>query len=192
MARPSKPISVIVSDGKSHRTKAEIESRQKAEAALSSGQALKARTEVRENPIALKEYRRVSKLLANIGKNDALVEGSVNRYCQLTAEVADMEKLRDEFKKGIDELTRDYEADCQAHSDIDERIIPTMEYFQTLSKMQSSLINLDKQVMAKRKMLLDLEKENIMTIAAQLRSIPKKAEEAEEDDPMAELFAKMG
>ena len=33
-----------------------------------------------------------------------------------------------------------------------------------------------RQIQAKRKMLLDIEKENIMTIASSLRSVPKKAE----------------
>ena len=42
--------------------------------------------------------------------------------------------------------------------------------------MQKNLISLDKQIQAKRKMLMDIEKENIMTIASSLRSIPKKAE----------------
>jgi hypothetical protein len=37
-------------------------------------------------------------------------------------------------------------------------------------------------------MLLDIEKENIMTIASALRSIPKKVEKPGEDDPMANLL----
>jgi hypothetical protein len=64
----------------------------------------------------------------------------------------------------------------------------TMEYFKTQSEMQSQILALDKQIMVKRKMLLDLEKENIMTIAAALRAIPKKPEDEEDDDPMAELL----
>ena len=68
-------------------------------------------------------------------------------------------------------------------------MIPALDYFKTLAQMESAVISLDKQVMAKRKMLLDIEKENIMTIAAQLRSIPKKIEDEEETDPMAQLFS---
>jgi hypothetical protein len=37
-------------------------------------------------------------------------------------------------------------------------------------------IKLDDKIMAKRKMMFDTEKENIMTIASALRSIPKKEE----------------
>lgn len=42
--------------------------------------------------------------------------------------------------------------------------------------LAKNLIALDKQIQAKRKMLLDIEKENIMTIASSLRSVPKKTE----------------
>jgi len=38
------------------------------------------------------------------------------------------------------------------------------------------MISIDKQIQVKRKMLFDIEKENVMTIAAALRSIPKKEE----------------
>ena len=42
--------------------------------------------------------------------------------------------------------------------------------------MQRNLVSMDKQIQTKRKMLLDMEKENVMTIASALRSIPKKPE----------------
>ena len=48
--------------------------------------------------------------------------------------------------------------------------------------MQKNLSSLDKQVQTKRKMLLDIEKENIMTIASALRSVPKKVEK--KDNPL--------
>lgn len=49
-------------------------------------------------------------------------------------------------------------------------------YYKLQSQMQKNLLALDRQVQAKRKMLLDIEKENIMTIASSLRSVPKKME----------------
>ena len=48
------------------------------------------------------------------------------------------------------------------------------------------LVDLDRQVQGKRKMLLEIEKENIMTIASALRNIPKKAEE--EEDPLLRVL----
>ena len=46
----------------------------------------------------------------------------------------------------------------------------------------------DKAIMDKQKMMLAIEKENIMTIASALRSIPKKPEKAKTVDPMEALL----
>ena len=188
MPTPNKPAVMLRAEGRSHRTKAELELREKGEAALATGEPMKARKEVKANKKANSEFRRVSKLLECIGKNDALIEGVINRYCQITAEVLEFEETREEFQKGIAQLQQAYEDDTLANPDINDRIIPTMDYFRTLSTMESALLALDKRIHDKRKMLLDIEKENIMTVAAQLRSIPKKVEDEEESDPMAALF----
>lgn len=45
-----------------------------------------------------------------------------------------------------------------------------------MASLSSTIISIDKQLQSKRKMLLDIEKENIMTIASALRSIPKKVD----------------
>ena len=55
-------------------------------------------------------------------------------------------------------------------------------------QLHKQVIDLDKQIMQKRRMLLDIEKENLMTIAAALRVIPKGKKE--EVDPNADLFGK--
>ena len=38
-------------------------------------------------------------------------------------------------------------------------------------------------------MLLAIEKENLMTVMAKLRAVPKKPKDEADDDPMAELLA---
>ena len=65
---------------------------------------------------------------------------------------------------------------------IDEEEMTMKEYYNLELSMQKNLVSLDKQVQAKRKMLLDIEKENIMTIASALRSVPKKTEK--KDNPL--------
>lgn len=52
--RPPKPVTLIKLEGKSHRTKAELEAREKAEKQLLTGQKMKAWPEVRENKLAKK------------------------------------------------------------------------------------------------------------------------------------------
>lgn len=163
--RPSKPFTVLSSEKKSHRTKAELVQRKNEEQALLTGQKLKESKEVKENPVAHKEFRRVVKLLESIQKNDAIYEQSINRYCLIVAECAEISekkaKLQDE-EKMLEEHKGEFE-------DI-------KQYFELLIAFQKNELALDKQLQSKRNMLLSLEKENAMTIASALRSIPKKQE----------------
>ena len=50
------------------------------------------------------------------------------------------------------------------------------DYIKMQMELSKQIISYDRQIQAKRKMLFDIEKENIMTIASSLRSIPKKTE----------------
>ena len=178
MPTPPKPHIVLINEGKSHRTKAELKQREEAEKALVTGEKLKERKEVKENPIAHKEFRRISKLLKNIEKNDALYEPIINRYCLLQAECKEFEEKREQVFKSMLELESSKE-DFEKNDDI-------KSYYKMILDMQKNMVNIDKQVQSKRIMLLNIEKENIMTIASALRSIPKKVDE-ETSDPLKGL-----
>ncbi|MBE5875658.1 MAG: hypothetical protein E7290_02070 [Lachnospiraceae bacterium] len=174
MGRPSKPFSVISTEGKSHRTKAEMEQRKKAEEELLTGVSLKERKEVRENDRAHKEFMKVNKLLKKINKNDALFEGVINRYCMLVAECEEFEQKRESFYQRAQKFE-------EKESQLIESGMSYAEYYKMLGSFQSQVTAIDKQLQAKRKMLMDIEKENLMTISGGLRSIPKKTNENEED-----------
>lgn len=180
MARPSKPVSVIQMEKRSHRTKAELTKRKEAEERLLSGTELKERKEVRDNKDAHKEFMRVKKLLKNIEKNDALYESVINRYAMIQAECKDFEEKREKFYQQMSELEENRDRMME------EEGLMLREYFKMLNNMQCQIINLDKQVQAKRKMLLDIEKENVMTIAASLRSVPKQ--ESKEEEPLLRIL----
>jgi phage terminase small subunit len=168
MPTPPKPFSVLTTEKKSHRTKAELKQREEGEKALATGKALKERPEVKNNAIAHKEFKRLSSLLKTIGKNDAIYEGVINRYCLMVAECNEFEELKSRLHSELSELGRKhYEGE-----------IAFTEYLEYKDRLQNKLISCDKQLQSKRKMLLDIEKENIMTIAAALRSIPKKEEKS--------------
>jgi hypothetical protein len=168
MPTPPKPFSVLTTEKKSHRTKAELKARKDGEEALSTGVALKARSEVKNNPIAYKEFKRVSGLLATIGKNDAIYETIINRYCLLLAECADFEITKERLQQDISDIRDMYKA----------KEIDPLDYLQKKEKLESLYMAADKKIMEKRKMMFDIEKENVMTIAAALRSIPKKQEKS--------------
>ena len=97
MPTPAKPVSVLEAEGKSHRTKAELEKRREGENALATGTSLKERPEVKKNEIAHKEFLRLNKLLKSIEKNDAIYEAVINRYCILHAECQDFQNRRNDF-----------------------------------------------------------------------------------------------
>jgi len=175
MPTPPKPFTVLSSEGKSHRTKAELEQRKQEEQALTTGVHMKEWDEVKADQVAHKEFQRVRKLLEKIGKDDSLFEGAVNRYATLRAECFDFETRKTEVQNDADELRRKYT----------DHEIEFLDYMAAKDKLNNVVLALDRQIQAKRKMLLDIEKENIMTIASALRSIPKKVEKAEKKSGFA-------
>jgi len=180
-------------EGKSHKTKAELEVRRDAESSLVTGTHMAMWPEVRENKRAATEFRRVCTLLKAIGKDDALNESVVNRYALLRAECVEFEEKRETFYKGISQMEKEYREQVP---EVDEETgrpvfaLTASQYYKLLHNMQSNVINLDKQIMSKRTMMLAIEKENIMTIASAMRSIPKTPQKEAEDD-MAAYLKKM-
>ncbi|MCC2864905.1 hypothetical protein LK494_03090 [Anaerovorax odorimutans] len=174
----TKPYLVLEQEKKSHRTKDEIRQRREAEKATITGQKMKEWAEIRENKVAHKEFLRTKKVLEAIDKFDEIFAPVVNRYCLIHAECKDFEEKREQFYRNIQKLEEDYENDpgCMKQK----------EYHQLQAQMETVLINCDKQVQAKRKMLLDLEKEMCLTVASALRSIPKKQKKAE--DPLGGIL----
>ncbi len=164
MARPPKPANVIKLEGKSHRTKKEIRTRERAEESLLSGVGLKESKEVKNNPRAHQEFLRVKKLLTGIKKSDDLYGSSINRYCLTVAECAEFEKKREHTQELMDRLEERSEE------------MEFVDFIKLQDGLAKQLISYDKQIQTKRKMLFDIEKENVMTIASALRSIPKTPE----------------
>lgn len=187
MPTPTKPFKVLSAEKKSHRTKAELKLREEGERALITNTKIKERKEVKQNKIAHKEFKRIEKLLENIDKNDAIYEAVINRYCLLQAECYDLEDRREEFYKLIFELKAEAKAVTENLDNDSEVLDFKLEYAKSIAKMMTSMLAIDKQIQTKRKMLLDIEKENVMTIASALRSIPKKVND-EKDNPLLKVL----
>ena len=184
MGRPPKSYLQLVNEKKSHRTKSELEQRRCQEEALLTKVKIKEFKSTKENEIAHKEFIRITKLFKKIDKNDDLFAGVLNRYCMLKAECEDFEKKRELFYKNFDDLEAEWERQCELPKK--EKTMTPLEYFKLKGQYQGQIVALDKQVQNKRKMLLDIEKENLMTMASALRSIPKRTntngdDESEED-----------
>ena len=165
MPRGSKPISAV----KGHRTKAEINLRKEEEERQKTGNPLTEFKGTKQNRVAHKEFLRIKKLLQKIDKNDDLYSEIINRYCVIGAEISDFEQKIKQIQVRFEKLENDYDND----------LIDADFYWRRLDSLQKSIISYDAKIMTKRKMLLDIEKENSMTVASNLRNIPKTPEKKE-------------
>lgn len=180
MARPSKPVEVMLVEGRTNLTKQEIELRRKGEQAVLTGESIRENQIVSENERAHEIFLRIRNLLRRIDKNDAIYENVINRYALMLAETEELVEKREVFFQGIEKLDKAYE----------NKEIEAKEYFRLLAQMQKSCLDCDKQVDSKRRMLINIEKENLMTVAAALRSVPKQVNDSEEQDEMSQLLSR--
>jgi hypothetical protein len=164
MARPSKTISLMTAEGRSHLTKAEKERRTAAESGLATGVPMRAGPEVKADADAAGMFRRIAGLLKKMGKNDAVYEAVINRYCLIFSECRGLEKRR----AGIAADLADAEGG-KFSGDLNP--VEVLELKGRLTRLATSV---DKLIDEKRKMMFAIEKENIMTIAGSLRGVPKK------------------
>ncbi len=174
MPTPPKPYTVIKSEKKSHRTKAELSARKRGEENLKTSGTFKERAEVKRNPVAHNEFKRLKKILSEIDKNDAIYEAVINRYCILQAECVEIEERRESYQELLTEVRQAIKK--LNESDKESYIMELTEITRSMATISGQIGACDKILGSKRKMLLDIEKENIMTIASALRSIPKNAE----------------
>jgi hypothetical protein len=171
MGRPTKPLQLV----QGHRTNAEKDIREQAEKSMLTGIPMKMNFTAKEHPKAAKEFKRIKELLSKIGKDDDLYSQIINTHCLLVEECEQILQVRNQFINSKSELQEVYQKGLTC--DPDEDGIGVSEYYRLLAKLSESIIKCDQQLMAKRKMILDISKENIMTVQSALRSIPKKPEE---------------
>ena len=160
MPTPRKPVQLM----KKHMDKETKEYRAEAEESLLSGECWREYPEVKNNATAHRFFKRITDLYSRIEKNDALTEPIINRYCTIQAECYDFEKKREMFQGNLESLIDNDELDAQTKYKLE-------------ADMQKSIIGVDNALTAKRRMLLEIERETLMTLKAQLASIPKKEPE---------------
>lgn len=161
MARPPKSVLTI----KGHRTKKEIAYRSAGEAGTLTGEVMRERGDVKDNPDAHKEFMRLRKLFRKIEKDDAIYSQVINDYCLLHAESLQIAAHRKMVENDIEYL-EEKKADMEP-----------MEYIQVKLGLYDKLLKLDADLDRKRDKKRAIEDKNLMNIQSALRSIPKKPEE---------------
>jgi len=180
VGRPSKTFDVICGEKKSHRTKSELEKRKKAEKSVLTGEKMREFETVKSNDSAHKHFTRVRKLMALIGRDDAMHEQVINRYCMMLAEADELRSELERIAKKRDDLQKAY----------DNGEIRSEYYTDADCSMVNLSIKVNDALEKKRGMLFQIEKENLMTVASGLRAVPKKAVE-EEEDPMLQMMQRV-
>jgi hypothetical protein len=185
MARPSKPVSVLMQEKKSHFTQKQFEQRMLIEKEIATGGKIVESTSVKSDPIAHKEFLRVCRILSKIDKNDSSYETVINRYCELLSECIKLKEQREYCLDTFKEIRSTFKL-LAADNTLEERVEVLLELTKCLGTLTDSMNKIDKVLDAKRSMCFTIEKENLFTIAGALRSIPKKLEEKE--DPLLQAL----
>lgn len=180
MARAKKPAKLIALEGRNHMTKAELEHREEQEKKTMTGEKMVAWPEVWNDPLARKEFNRLRKLLRIIEKDDALYESIMNRYALLHSECAQNEK---HITRILGEQEKLAESWNSGEIDADD-------YFKHQAQLERNLQTWDSKLMEKRRMMLQIEKENVMTILASTRTIPQKPKEEKAKSVMGAYLGK--
>lgn len=172
MARPSKSVAVLCEEKRSHRTKAEIQQRENSEADALTGLPLRESSEVANDAVAHAEFMRVKELLSAVKKNDALYESVINDYCTYKSDIARYTIMREDINSGIEEIK---------DADMDSGL-----KYKLKLQLYKQIMECDRQIQTFQKKRFDIEKENGMTIASSLRSIPKAPNKKE--NPLLEAL----
>ncbi len=180
MGRTPKSIDAVLG----HRTDAEKKLRKEAEEKLKTGVKLREFEDTKKDPVAHKAFAHVKKLLDKNDKNDDMYSVCINRYCVLFSECKQFEKIKDAYASAIEEITRDKSAFVDGYCDGQAaETISLAKYYKLKDDFSRAITAFDSAIMAKRKMMFDIEKENLMTVISGLRSVPKKPPK-EETNPL--------
>lgn len=164
--RPSKPTQLIKLEGKSHRTKKELEHREKAEKSLYTGTTFKESPAVKADPVAHREFLRLKKLYKQIQFVDGLDEQIINRYCMLISQEQALAKMMERMRLDVDEL-----------ESVEERL-----------ELYGYIAGVTDKTMKTREMLLKIEDRLFLNPTGRIKSIPKKPEEPPKQSAMAQFM----
>lgn len=168
-----KPLSLV----QGHRSKAEIETREQGEKAITTTIKFNKWPDVKKNKLASDHFDKLEAAFTEIGMTDVLCEAVLNRYCLLLSECSAIEKSKDRTQKALNELYKN------------KAEMEFLDFICNLKDLNNILIAQDKLLAKKRDQLLLIEKENVMTVQGKLRAVPKKPLDETEDDPLARLAA---
>ena len=177
--RPPKSAKVLQMEGKSHRTKRELAQRRNAEEAQLTGRRIREEARVKADTVAHGEFLRVTRILKAIEKDDDIYGAEINLYCELKSEIETERERKEQLNRHLKSIF----AAASRCDDLDARL----EYEEKALAVMKQIDQCDKKIDQRRRMRMDIEKNNLMNIVSSLRSIPKTVEKKK--NPLAEALS---
>jgi hypothetical protein len=171
--RPPKTLTLV----KGHLTNEQKEIREKTEKSLVTSYPMKTWKKTRENVTAKKHFNKIKRAFAKIELDDICFEAVLNRYCIILGECEEVETTRSALFGGARYL-----------AEHEEEYDP-LTYAAELGRIADRISACDRALAKKRDMMLSIERENIMTVNAKLRAVPKKPADDDKDE-MEKLLAR--
>lgn len=168
MARPSKPTELLLLEGKSHRTKAELEYRERGEMALQTGKKISETAQVKADKIAHAEFLRLKRLYSEIDFVDALDQQVINRYCMEVSNNASMQKIISRLSDDLEEA-----------EDVEMRV----KIYEQINRTNIALHK-------SKELLLKYDDRLFLNPASRIRAVPKTPPPEEKKTGMAAFMAK--
>ena len=111
-------------------------------------------------------------MLEAIEKEDELYGAVINRYCLITAEIKGLQEDREYYSNMLREMREDLHNQKEQLQNPGDYIQLLADIGRSMAAITKSIGAIDGIILKKRKMLLDIEKESVMTISAALRTVP--------------------
>lgn len=166
MPRPTKTISAIQTEKRTHLTKREIAHRQAAENSMLTGYKIKETHEVKADSIAHKEFKRIKGLLAAINKDDEIYGAPTRRYCINLSKLAAIDEKIDRLRDDIADIERNRDRIIKESSPAD--------YTRLLIAFERIISKWERLAKGIRAEMTDYERNNCMTIKSSLVLSPAK------------------
>ena len=160
MGRNAKPVELLLMEGKSRKSKAELERRRENEIKLTNNK-LVANPQVKRDKRALKEFKNLKKLYEDILFIGALDSYLVNQYCLSVSELDDFVSLLHSYReKARDENLED-----------DER-----------TKLLEKILTIDMEIRLKRTEIMKMGDRLYLNPVSRTKNLPKKQEEKADEN----------
>ena len=104
----------------------------------------------------------------------------------MLAEYRELEDLKKTISVNIKHMIKLFKENIVAEAEPEAKALLYIDFAREIAQLSNTLIKYDREIEKKRGMLLAIEKESGMTMAAMLRTIPKKQEQG--TNPLLEVL----